>query len=120
MTMTETNRTGCPRHPMEFNRSCRDIRCMRKWSPKDAPSPDEQLARWVEGDAVCPNSDHECCPDFGCCHPKLLWPKKRRLKYMAASQKDREKMTLGSLGDLIESTGARVIGADTPGRHSRK
>jgi hypothetical protein len=37
-------------------------------------SPDQQLAEWVNGLSVCHNSEGECCPDFSCCQPQLLWP----------------------------------------------
>src|SRR5882672_9427402 len=92
---------GCPRHLKQFDRNCWDARCERKWTVEGAPASDEQLTRWVIGDAVCPNVNHECCPDFGCCKPKLLWPEEKRRKFMAASQGEREKMMMGGLGDLL-------------------
>ncbi len=101
---------GCPRHPVSFDRKCIDYRCQKNWKPEGAPTPDEQLARWVEGDAVCPNTNHECCPDFGCCRPKLLWPEDKRRKFAAASQGEREKMMMGALGAVIADVGT----AETP------
>jgi hypothetical protein len=92
--------TGCPRHP-EFSRTCPDARCQRHWSPEGAPTPDEQLARWVAGESVCPNTRHECCPDFSCCQPKLLWPEAKRQAYAAADQGTREKMLMGALSALV-------------------
>ena len=91
---------GCPRHPVA-DRACQDMRCLRTWTPEGAPTPDEQLRRWAAGDAVCPSTSHECCPDFACCKPKLGWPLERRQKFMAAGQGEREKMMMGALGALI-------------------
>lgn len=91
----------CPRHPNGFDRSCPDVRCQQMWKPKGAPTRQEQLERWVAGKAVCPNENHECCPDFGCCHPKHLWPEEKRKKFLAASQGEREKMMMSALGNLL-------------------
>ena len=99
---------GCPRHRAEFSRACVDVRCQRNWSPEGAPTPDEQLARWAAGKSVCPNTRHECCPDFSCCQPKLAWPLERRAKFVAADQGTREKMMMGALGGLVTETGAKA------------
>lgn len=99
--------SGCPRHP-GGNRRCEDIRCLQTWVPEGAPTPDEQLRRWAAGDAVCPNSHHECCPDFACCKPKLGWPLEKRAKFMAAGQGEREKMMMGALGALVEAAGGKA------------
>lgn len=93
---------GCPRHPDVASRECRDVRCTRTWKVEGAPTPDEQLARWVAGDPVCPNEDHECCPDFSCCKPSLLWPEEKRKKFAEADQGTREKMMMGALGAAID------------------
>src|SRR5271170_2025805 len=93
--------TGCPRHLM-FDRNCDDVRCTRNWTPEGAPTPQEQLARWAAGESVCPNTKHDCCPDFSCCRPQLAWPMEKRAKYVAADQGTREKMLMGSLGAAID------------------
>ena len=92
---------GCPLHRNEFSRDCHDVRCRHNWTPAGAPTPDKQLARWAAGDPVCPNTKHECCPDFSCCRPKMLWPADRRAKFVAADQGTREKMMMGSLGTIL-------------------
>ena len=97
---------GCPKHVV-FDRSCPDVRCQRNWSPKGAPTPDEQLTRWVAGESVCPNTKHECCPDFSCCDPNIGWSPEKRRKFMAADQGTREKMMMGSLGDLLKDRGIK-------------
>jgi len=99
---------GCPRHRAEFSRDCVDVRCQRNWSPEGAPTPDEQLARWAAGESVCPNTRHECCPDFSCCRPKLAWPLERRAKFVAADQGTREKMMMGALGTLMSDIGTKA------------
>ena len=93
--------SGCPRHP-GGSRSCYDVRCLETWTPEGAPTPEEQLRRWATGDAVCPNTRHECCPDFSCCKPESGWPLEKRAKFMAASQGEREKMMMGALASLID------------------
>ena len=95
--------TGCPRHP-DGDRACTDIRCLSLWEPEGAPTPDEQIRRWVAGDAVCPNTRHECCPDFSCCKPDLAWPIEKRSKFAIADQGTREKMMMGALGALVAET----------------
>jgi len=97
---------GCPRHPT-FSRECRDARCLAHWSPPGAPTPAEQLARWAAGESVCPNSNHECCPDFSCCKPALGWPLAKRAQYLAADPGTREKMLVGALSALVESVFGR-------------
>lgn len=91
---------GCPRHPV-FDRACTDARCQRNWTPEGAPTPDEQLEQWAAGVAVCPNTRHECCPDFACCVPKLAWPLEQRRAFLIAPQGDREKMMMGALTKLV-------------------
>jgi hypothetical protein len=99
---------GCPRHPYMFSKDCHDVRCQKHWSPDGAPTPDEQLALWVQGKPVCPNDRHECCPDFSCCRPKLLWPEAVRLRFAAAGQGEREKMMMSSVDKLIAESGKNV------------
>lgn len=98
---------GCPRHP-EANRACKDVRCLRTWKPDGAPTVQEQLDRWVAGESVCPNEDHDCCPDFSCCRPKLAWPLGKRRQFVEASQGEREKMLMGALVAACELAGERV------------
>lgn len=93
-------KTGCPKHP-GGNRDCHDFRCMLTWEPPGAPTPDEQLHRWAAGDPVCPNTRHECCPDFSCCRPALGWPLEKRVKFISVGQSEREKMMMGALSALV-------------------
>lgn len=93
---------GCPRHSESFSRACPDVRCQKNWSPPGAPTPDEQLSRWAQGDSVCPNSRHECCPDFSCCVlAGKSWPLDKRAQFIAADQGTREKMMMGALSALV-------------------
>jgi hypothetical protein len=79
-------------------------------------TPDVQLRRWAAGDPVCPSTTGECCPDFSCCRPKLLWPEEKRRLFVQADQRTRETMLVGSLGALIADAGLRahVIGGPEP------
>lgn len=72
-----------------------------------------QLKEWVEGrpwhNPFTPDGDYhespkeggECCPDFSCCVPDLLWAKKRRLAFFHASPEVQEHMLMGALGSLM-------------------
>jgi hypothetical protein len=97
---------GCPKHPVADG-SCHDVRCRRTWKPEGAPTLEEQTAMWVRGKSVCPNDHHECCPDFSCCRPELQWPDEKRQKFAAATQGEREKMLMGSLGAVIAAVGVK-------------
>jgi hypothetical protein len=108
MGMDDVLPPGCPRHAEAANRNCYDLRCQRTWKVRGAPSPDEQLRLWVSGKSVCPNEDHECCPDFSCCRPALLWPLERRQKFASVGQEEREKMLVGALGAAVEEAGFNV------------
>lgn len=99
--------SGCSRHP-GGDRSCQDIRCLWTWVPEGAPTPEEQLQRWMAGESVCPNTMHECCPDFSCCKPHIAWPLDKRAKFIAAGQGEREKMMMGALGALVSSVGGKA------------
>jgi hypothetical protein len=72
-------------------------------------SPDQQLAAWVDGRPVCPSTTGECCPDFSCCTPKLLWPPEKRAAFAKADQGTREKMMMGSTGALLEAAGEKNV-----------
>lgn len=98
---------GCPRHPVA-SRACHDVRCLATWKPEGAPTSEEQLARWVAGESVCPNDRHECCPDFSCCKPEFKWPLEKRQKFLAAGQGEREKMLMGSFGALIAEMDEKI------------
>ncbi len=35
----------------------------------------EQLNQWLAGNPI---HAEQCCPDFSCCRPELLWPREER------------------------------------------
>lgn len=71
-------------------------------------TPEDQLRRWADGDPACPNTSGECCPDFSCCRPKLLWPEEKRRRFLAADRGTREKMLVGALAALVADVGGRA------------
>jgi hypothetical protein len=79
-------------------------------------TPDEQLRRWAAGDPVCPSTTGECCPDFSCCRPNLLWPEEKRRSFVQADQRGRDAMLAGALSALITDAGlhAHVLGGPAP------
>lgn len=72
---------------------------------------DKQLADWLNGNPVHDGLRDECCPDFSCCHPELLWPKERRQEFAAASDQERVPMSVMALRALLESSGHQVSGS---------
>jgi hypothetical protein len=62
------------------------------------------VAEFKKMESVCPNTRHECCPDFSCCRQSLAWPLEKRAKFLAADQGTREKMMMGALGALMDDT----------------
>lgn len=69
---------------------------------------EQQLRLWVAGRPKCPNDRDECCPDFSCCRPKLLWPKAKRVAFLKANQATREQMLMGALVGMLEGEGYKV------------
>ena len=79
---------------------------------------DQQLERWVCGDAVHrqftlkivdekgavveTRGADECTPDFACCVPELLADEKVRRAFVAASEQDRHKFLSHFLGAALE------------------
>lgn len=65
----------------------------------------EQLDLWVKG--ISKHTENlpeglgvECCPDFSCCFPELLWPAEKRELFAIASEEERSDMLMGSLTTL--------------------
>lgn len=80
-------------------------------------TPDEQLAKWVEGESLCPNDRDECCPDFSCCCPDIKTPKELRQRFVDATDKERHSMLMMFLGGAMSKlTDKNVhIAGDDPG-----
>ena len=62
-----------------------------------------QLVEWLRGNPVHNVIRKECCPDFSCCSPELLWPIERRREFVEASDEHRDEMLFGALGMLVRS-----------------
>lgn len=88
---------------------------------------EEQLKQWLIGNSIhndkpkiiiCADEngnviDHqllecgECCPDFSCCEPKLLWPTLQRALFV--QRKDlRSKMLMMALTGLAAERGINI------------
>ena len=65
---------------------------------------DEQIALWVNGESVHNSAREECCPDFSCCQPSLLWPKEMREMFRDCPER-RNAMLFGALGAAIAEMG---------------
>lgn len=57
----------------------------------------EQLASWYVGKPIHNEYADECCPDFSCCHPEMLWPKEKREKFITSSHREQEEMLVSEL-----------------------
>lgn len=77
-------------------------------------TPDEQLTLWACGTAACPNDRGECCPDFGCCNPTLMWSKEKREAFVAADAQKREAMMMGSVVALLSSQDVDAVVLPAP------
>jgi hypothetical protein len=69
---------------------------------------DNQLNEWVNGNPIHnnwhKNKDYgECCPDFSCCNGNWLWPEEQRIRFVNASEEERNIMLSKSLGNAISS-----------------
>lgn len=94
-----------------------------------AEASEYQLSEWVEGRPWHNPFDHdgtrhdgdttkgECCPDFSCCNPNMLAPRKAREAFAKADEGVRFEM-LGMFlgGALQDATDAKIhIAGDAPG-----
>ena len=81
---------------------------------------DYQLVEWVAGrpwhNPLSPlGPEHEgpgggeCCPDFSCCAPNMLWPKVAREAFGVASTEDRSRMLYGGLAALVNEHGPKGV-----------
>ena len=64
-----------------------------------------QLAEWVKGNPIHNDERDECCPDFSCCEPELLAPKKTREAFQRADENGRMSMLMGFLGASLSHIG---------------
>jgi hypothetical protein len=77
---------------------------------------DEQLREWVKGNPIHNDAGvdgGECCPDFSCCSPELLAPRKVREAFAAAraagDQAKLNRMLGRFLGAMIKAAGHEVV-----------
>lgn len=83
---------------------------------------DHQLREWAEGrpwhNPWKPTADvpdytrtgGECCPDFSCCFPDMIWPRERRYAFVAADDEQRGRMLRGALTNLTDPDKVHVVG----------
>ena len=87
---------------------------------KDAA--DYQLREWAEGrpwhNPWGPDGsygedsrDGECCPDFSCCRPDLIWNRERRFAFVAANSEIRTNMLVGALVNLTDPDTTYISGS---------
>ncbi len=64
-----------------------------------------QLAMWKQGMSVHvgdPSPRGHCCPDFSCCHPKLLASKDDRERFMSGTLDERHQLQVAFLARYLE------------------
>jgi hypothetical protein len=83
-------------------------------------SPEQQVDEWVKGNAIHNNNRYyrivgddgailevrkmdggECCPDFSCCQPELMWSEELRLKFKNSNEHVRGEMLGMALDQLL-------------------
>lgn len=63
---------------------------------------EEQLQKWLEGESVHDDKG-DCCPDFSCCEPTLLWPKEKREKFVKLQHDGQDRQVIGMLLESLEA-----------------
>lgn len=69
---------------------------------------DEQLRLWLQGTSVHNVEFDECCPDFSCCLPDMLWSEPMRLAFANADSSSRFHMLSHGLSSLARKSGVNV------------
>lgn len=73
----------------------------------DRESVEKQLTEWIKGNSVHNELRDECCPDFSCCQPALLWSEETRKEFAEAGDEKRRGMLMMSLGAVLAHAGKR-------------
>lgn len=73
-------------------------------------SPNEQLIAWVAGEPIHNVARDECCPDFSCCRPELLWPEEQR-QLFADRPELRDDMLMMALGAALSGAQVHIAGS---------
>lgn len=91
---------------------------------------EQQLDEWVKGNPIHnhnrfvtlrgvqrPMDGGECCPDFSCCNPKLLWPKEVREEFKKAVDTNddttKQKLLMSALDGLTADKSVYVAGKES-------
>lgn len=67
----------------------------------------EQMEKWVNGESVHNDDANveggECCPDFSCCAPGLLWAKETRERFAKAIYEEDEETKSEMLNESLSA-----------------
>ena len=80
----------------------------------------QQLEEWVKSNPQHNKIDDECCPDFSCCHPKLLQPEEIRKVFSVANEDTRMSMLGMFLGAAFSTMGVEEDTVYISGDNSEK
>ena len=64
----------------------------------DKESIQHQVNEWVAGRPWHNTVRDECCPDFSCCRPDLIWPDEMRKEFAASDDQTQQEMCMCGLG----------------------
>lgn len=68
---------------------------------------EKQLETWLAGKPEHNDFAGECCPDFSCCNPKLMWPLSSREAFAKAHREGRSEvvhqMLVGALSGIANA-----------------
>jgi hypothetical protein len=79
-----------------------------------------QEESWLAGEPKHNHFKNECCPDFSCCEPSLLWPLEKRQLFVDSNEDARLELMFGSLFDAIalatkgKDTNVHIAGLVSP------
>lgn len=65
---------------------------------------DTQLQSWLDGKPEHNTLFNECCPDFSCCHPSLMWSDAQRKTFFEATPEVRQHMLMFGLAGIAAQT----------------
>ncbi len=68
-------------------------------------TPDEQMKEWLAGKPIHNTERDECCPDFSCCRPELLWDPEVRQKFVDGDDAVRSELSMMALANAIALLG---------------
>lgn len=71
-----------------------------------------QTDEWVAGRPWHNTVSDECCPDFSCCRPDMMWDANARRVFASADKVTQRRMMMGGLQALLADEPVHVVDPD--------